>query len=56
MWTKLDILGSHPLYIDAFCKSREDDLDTLTELHKLIELFRQMTSSFFISTSLTKSA
>ena len=37
IWVKLEVTGSHPLYIGAYYKPHEDDLTSLTELRKSIE-------------------
>ena len=38
LWVKLEIVGSHPLYIGAYYKPKEDDLDSLLELRKSLDL------------------
>ena len=37
IWVKLEVTGSHPLYIGAYYKPHEEDLTSLTELRKSIE-------------------
>ena len=37
IWVKLEVTGSHPLYICAYYKPKEEDQDSLIELHKSLE-------------------
>ena len=37
IWVKLEVTGSHPLYIGAYYKPKEEDQDSLIELHKSLE-------------------
>ena len=38
LWVKLEIVGFHPVYIGAYYKPKEDDLDSLLELCKALDL------------------
>lgn len=37
IWVKLEVTGSHPLYIGAYYKPKEEDQDSLIELRKSLE-------------------
>ena len=41
IWVKLEVIGTHPLFIGAYYRPKEDDQASLLELHKSVENVRK---------------
>ena len=41
IWVKLEVIGTHPLFISAYYRPKEDDQASLLELHKSVENVRK---------------
>lgn len=48
IWVKLEIVGSQPLYIAAFYKPKEDDLDSLDQLRSSLELIADQKGTIMV--------
>ena len=48
IWVKLEMAGSHPLYIGAFYKPKEDDPDSLLELRKSLDLVSKQKGNIWL--------
>ena len=44
VWVKLEVTGVHPLYICAYYKPTEEDQDSITELHRSVEMVKRQTA------------
>ena len=41
LWVRLQVTGSHPLYIGAYYKPKEDDLESLVQLRESLDLVQK---------------
>ena len=48
LWVNLEVTGSHPLYIGAYYKPRDDDLESLSELRTSLEQVNQKNGNVWL--------
>ena len=53
LWVRLQIAGSHPLYIGGYYKPKEDDLESLAQLRESLVLARKRRGNIWLLGILT---